>query len=185
MARLGRQTEATLANGRSVCVRDARPRDAGAVLQVVDAVAAEPVTTLLIAPGEATAGDWRRRIVRTRRSPDGLFLVAEVEGEIVGDLGLWPDAHPCSSHVVWFGMSVSAAHRGVGVGGALLETALSWAAAAGYRRAALGVLPGNARAIAFYERHGFVREGVRRGQYRRGDEYHDEVLMARPLTLGR
>jgi putative acetyltransferase len=46
----------------------------------------------------------------------------------------------------------------------------------------LGVFPENERAIAFYERHGFVREGLRRGQYRRGDEYHDEVLMARPLT---
>ena len=42
--------------------------------------------------------------------------------------------------------------------------------------------PDNARAIAFYERHGFVREGLRRAQYRRGDQYHDEVLMARSLT---
>ena len=46
----------------------------------------------------------------------------------------------------------------------------------------LGVFPENARAMAFYERHGFVREGLRREQYRRGDQYHDEVLMARPLT---
>jgi ribosomal protein S18 acetylase RimI-like enzyme len=79
-------------------------------------------------------------------------------------------------------MSVAAGFRGLGAGGALLEAAVAWAAATGFRRVALGVFPANVRAIAFYERHGFGREGVRRGQYRRGDQYHDEVLMARSLT---
>ena len=100
----------------------------------------------------------------------------------MGNLGLWPDANPASAHVAWIGMSVAAGFRGAGAGGALLETALEWAATAGFRRAVLGVFPENARAMAFYERHGFVREGLRREQYRRGDRYHDEVLMARPLT---
>jgi ribosomal protein S18 acetylase RimI-like enzyme len=77
---------------------------------------------------------------------------------------------------------VAAACRGVGAGGALLEAAADWAAEAGFRKVALGVFPENERAIAFYERHGFEREGLRREQYRRGDVYHDEVLMARPLT---
>jgi RimJ/RimL family protein N-acetyltransferase len=79
-------------------------------------------------------------------------------------------------------MSVAVGFRGVGAGGALLEAAVAWASGAGFRRVVLGVFPENAPAIAFYERHGFVREGLRRGQYRRGDQYHDEVLMARPLT---
>ena len=46
------------------------------------------------------------------------------------------------------------------------------------RKVALGVFPDNERAIAVYERAGFVREGVRRMQYRSGDEFRDEVLMA-------
>ena len=100
----------------------------------------------------------------------------------MGNLGLWPDANPASGHVAWIGMSVAAGCRGAGVGGALLEAAAEWAKAAGFRRVVLGVFPENVRAIAFYERHGFVREGLRRAQYRRGDQYHDEVLMARPLT---
>ncbi|HOU29158.1 MAG TPA: GNAT family N-acetyltransferase, partial [Thermoleophilia bacterium] len=71
--------------------------------------------------------------------------------------------------------------RGVGVGGALLETAAAWAGAAGFRKMVLGVLAENVRAQAFYARHGFAREGLRREQYDRGGRYHDEVLMARPL----
>ena len=48
----------------------------------------------------------------------------------------------------------------------------------GLRKLSLGVFPDNARAIAVYERRGFVREGLRRMQYRSGDMYRDEVLMA-------
>jgi RimJ/RimL family protein N-acetyltransferase len=182
VARLGREITVALADGRAVVVRDARKRDARGVTEMLDAVAAEPAVTLVLRSGEAAPGDWRRRIVETLRSPCGLFLVADSRGAVVGNLGLWPDANPASQHVAWVGMSVAAAYRGVGTGGALLEAAVVWAAEAGFRKMALGVFPANDRALAFYERHGFAREGLRRGQYRRGDEYHDEVLMARPLT---
>jgi RimJ/RimL family protein N-acetyltransferase len=182
VARLGPEIALTLADGRAIVVRDARKRDARGVTALLDAVAAEPQATLVLRPGEASAADWRRRIATTLRSPRGLFLIADSNGVVAGNLGSWPDANPASAHVAWIGMSVAAGFRGVGAGGALLEAAAAWAAGAGFRKMALGVFPENERAIAFYERHGFTREGLRRGQYRRGDEYHDEVLMARPLT---
>ncbi len=44
---------------------------------------------------------------------------------------------------------------------------------------ALAVFPDNARAIAVYEHAGFVREGLRRKQYRAdGGVLRDELLMA-------
>ena len=171
-----------LADGRALVVRDARKRDARGVTEMLDAVAAELQATLVLRPGEATPADWRRRIAGALRSPRGLFLVAVSGAAVVGNLGVWPDANPASAHVAWIGMSVAAGFRGAGVGGALLESAVAWAAGADFRKVELGVFPENARAMAFYERHGFVREGLRREQYRRGDQYHDEVLMARPLT---
>ena len=79
-------------------------------------------------------------------------------------------------------MSVADGLRGAGAGGALLEAAVEWAAARRLPSGGARRVPGERPAIAFYERHGFVREGLRREQYRRGDGYHDEVLMARPLT---
>ena len=156
MARLGREIEVKLADGRALVVRDARKRDARGVTAMLDAVAAEPQVTLVLQPGEAVPADWRRRITDSLRAPRGLFLIADSAGSVVGNLGLWPDANPASAHVAWIGMSVADGFRGVGAGGALLETALEWAASAGFRRAVLGVFPENARAMAFYERHGFV-----------------------------
>ena len=48
----------------------------------------------------------------------------------------------------------------------------------GLRKLSLGVFPDNERAIAVYEKRGFVREGLRRMQYRSGGAFRDEVLMA-------
>jgi RimJ/RimL family protein N-acetyltransferase len=59
-----------------------------------------------------------------------------------------------------------------------VEAAQRWAADRGLRKVSLGVFPDNGRAIAVYEKRGFVREGLRRMQYRSGSEFRDEVLMA-------
>jgi ribosomal protein S18 acetylase RimI-like enzyme len=76
-------------------------------------------------------------------------------------------------------MSVGAAYRGVGVGSALLEAALAWAAAADFTKVVLSAFPHNTGAIAFYERHGFTFEGRRPRQFLREGRYIDEVLMGR------
>ncbi len=91
------------------------------------------------------------------------------------------DPHPASAHVLMLGMSVARDCRGLGLGGALLESALRWAAQGDALKVELSVFAHNAPAIAFYERHGFAREGLRRRQLVRAGEYHDEVLMARFL----
>ena len=76
-------------------------------------------------------------------------------------------------------MSVGAAYRGVGVGSALLQATLAWAADVGYSRVVLSAFPHNTRAIAFYERHGFTLEGCRPRQFCRDGCYIDELLMGR------
>jgi RimJ/RimL family protein N-acetyltransferase len=55
---------------------------------------------------------------------------------------------------------------------------VDWARSTGVRKLELHVFPHNEPAIALYERFGFVREGYRRGHYRRGRDYVDAILMA-------
>jgi len=182
VAKLGGEIATVLADGRELRVRDARARDARPLARLLDAIAAEPQVTLLMMPGQFGAGVWRRRISDAVADPRCLQLTAELDGELVGNLALRPDPHPCSGHVASVGMSVGEPWRGLGVGGALLEASATWARAHAVRTLTLGVFPENRRAINFYERHGFVREGLRRAQYHRDGRYHDEVLMARFLT---
>jgi ribosomal protein S18 acetylase RimI-like enzyme len=73
-------------------------------------------------------------------------------------------------------------HRfhGTGVGKRLMDSALDGARRARKRRALLGVYAHNRRAIAFYERHGFVAIGTRR--FSVGANHYDDLVLALPLT---
>lgn len=180
MAALRRPLSVALNDGRDVVLRSAQPQDARRLARLIDEVAAEPEATLLTLPGETGARQWRRRIRDAATAPRALLLVALADDIVVGQVHVRPEAHR-SRHVAVIGIAVAKAWRGVGLGTALVEAALLWAATEGYVKAALSVFATNAGAIGFYEAQGFAREGLRRAHLRRRDEYHDEMLMARFL----
>lgn len=70
--------------------------------------------------------------------------------------------------------------RGRGLGAALLDTLLRWAADAGANEIFLDVRPSNAAAISLYESRGFVEIGRRPRYFRNPVE--DAVEMRAPLT---
>ena len=89
-----------------------------------------------------------------------------------------------SSHVATLGsFAMHAAFRGRGFGAKAIEEIVDVARSRGVRRLELLVEVDNPRAIRFYERHGFVKEGILRGAVRRAGERHDvdEIAMARLL----
>src|SRR5262245_54168595 len=66
---------------------------------------------------------WRKRIADC--APEDYFLVAEVKGEVVGNLGLHAAAKtPRRRHAGYVGMSVRDDWQGKGVGTALLAAAI-------------------------------------------------------------
>jgi putative acetyltransferase len=73
--------------------------------------------------------------------------------------------------------------RGRGFGSRAIEETVHFARSQGVRRLELLVETDNPRAIRFYEKHGFVREGILRGAVRRASDPHDvdELAMARLL----
>jgi RimJ/RimL family protein N-acetyltransferase len=161
-----------------VIVRPARPADADGLAKLGQAVGSEPEGWLVSTNGWRDASDERRYLRAIRRYPNAAVYVAEEAGVIVGRLSIARDQHPASRHVADLGLMVAADHRRRGVGTALLEAAVEWASQAGVRKLELHVFPWNKAAIALYDRFGFVREGYRRGHYRRGEEYVDAILMA-------
>ena len=159
-------------------IRPARPRDAGPLVSLAEDVASEPEGWLITDGGWRTAADERRYLKALRRYSDAAVFVAEGADGIVGRLSLGRDPHPASRHVADLGLMVAAGHRRQGIGRALLEQAVAWAAEVGVRKLELHVFPHNEGAIALYESFGFRREGYRQGHYRRGRDYVDAVLMA-------
>jgi GNAT superfamily N-acetyltransferase len=82
-----------------------------------------------------------------------LVLVAEAEGELVGYIaGHLTRRFGCDGELQW--LAVAPDRRGGGVADALFARLAEWFAAQGVRRVCVDVVPENARARAFYRRHG-------------------------------
>ncbi len=177
------EEELNIATGSGVRVRRAVPGDATRAVVLASAVAGEEEGWLLADARWRSAGDERRYIRALQRHPDAAVYVAELEsGELVGRLSLMRDPHPSSSHVADLGLMVAATHRRRGIGTALMRAAEDWANTAGVTKLELHVFPHNSGAIALYEKLGYEREGLRRGQYASSDGgRRDVVLMAKQL----
>lgn len=114
------------------------------------------------------------------RDPNGVELVAVIGGRVAGHLGVIGNTAPRRKHVASFGLCVHPDDQGKGVGGALLralvDLADNWL---NLVRVELTVAADNTRAIALYERHGFVHEGRARCDSFRAGRYVDTLHMAR------
>lgn len=158
----------------------------GLVIRARRPADAEAVATLHNLPG------FRAGTLRTpfhspeeiRKGIEGLAagnmaLVAELDGRIVGDIGL-NRLSGRRNHVASIGMGVHDDFTGRGIGSALLgeivATADAWL---NIRRLELTVFTDNVPAIALYQRFGFVREGHLRDFAFRAGRYADAYSMAR------
>ncbi|MFJ3497294.1 GNAT family N-acetyltransferase [Streptomyces sp. NPDC086091] len=111
------------------------------------------------------------------------YLVAEIDGRVVGYLRLVPATGlACNAHVRQIqGLAVADTARGRGVGRALVRAAVEETRRAGARRLTLRVLGHNAPARALYAAEGFTVEGVLPGEFLLDGAYVDDVLMGRPV----
>lgn len=110
------------------------------------------------------------------------IIVAEVEGEIVGQAQLERSEFDAASHVCEIGILVDPDHRGKGVGSALLKKTVDTAKQLGFEKICLQVFHTNIIAISLYQKFGFREVGRRRKQFKMGNVYIDEILMERFLT---
>ena len=159
-----------------ITVRHAEPEDYEAMHRIMSAPKVAMGTLQLpLQPAEA----WRKRLAEP---PDGLsLLVACVEGEVVGNLGLetFPN-RPRVRHAGSLGMAVRDDWQGKGVGTMLMRAALdladNWL---NLTRIELTVYVDNSSAVALYKRFGFEIEGTHRRYAFRNGEYVDAYSMAR------
>lgn len=163
-----------------IVVREADPGDADALVALLRDLLAEPGMNIPLQPDEMTHTVDSVRAALAE--PRAIRLVATHDGVVVGELGLKPiSARRALLHVATLGLSVARAWRRRGVGRALMAEGIARAPARGFSRLELNVYARNAAAIALYEELGFELEGRRRRFIRDGDDYLDDLLMARLL----
>lgn len=164
-------------------IREATPADAGNLVAYLKALVAEPGICIPLTPEEVVSVEQERAMLDDfSRSERALMLIAQAEGQLVGELSLKAISPRRSiAHVGTLGMSVKSDWRRKGVGRELLAAAIEWAPSAGIKRIELYVYARNEPAIRLYETAGFTHEGRRRGFIREGDAYLDDFVMSRWL----
>lgn len=164
-----------LKSGQTVTIRQAIPSDAEAVLAYIHQIAGE-TTFLTMTPGELqmTPEQEAAYFQECIDTENKVFLLAVVDDTVMGACSFAGGRRQRTQHAGEFGMSVRKSDWGQGIGRLLVETLLRWARSTTVvRKVNLRVRTDNPRAIALYERCGFVLEGTQRHEMHVGDEFHD------------
>ncbi len=121
---------------------------------------------------QVNTAPWSERSFRNELDhPQGIFLTALVEGQVVGYGGVWlviDEAHVTT-------VAVDPAHQRQGIGMKLMVALLEKSRNQGMLCATLEVRAGNAAAIELYKKLGFVIAATRKAYY--PDNKEDAVVM--------
>ena len=163
----------------SFCIRQAREEDLTGLVGAIRAaigdgqhVQAETVADIVDSEGV---------LLRHNDIESRVFFVATVREEVVGWVHLKHRDLAKLSHTAELTLGVLDAYQGQGIGSHLLERGLEWAGSQGTERIYNSVPATNERGIDFFRSHGFEEEARRTDHYKIGEEYVDEVMMARRL----
>ena len=165
----------------NVLIREAQADDAAELIAYIQRLADERTFGILLSPGEfnPTIEQEQQIIAEFAAADNSIFLVAVVDGQIIGVLTCRGGARQAIRHTTTLGMSVHREWRDRGIGHALLTHAVEWARGTGVvKRIELQVFINNARARHLYEKVGFQIEGQRRQAVFRDGEYFDDLIMA-------
>jgi RimJ/RimL family protein N-acetyltransferase len=161
-------------------IRQAVAGDAEGLIDHVIRITNEPHNNVTRDPGQwtMTVEEEREFIAKAAGNPDAFFVVATLDGQIVGSARIDRAARLTARHVASLGISVDAAYRRRGVGMALMRAMIDWARAQGLRRVELKVFTRNAAAIGLYVKLGFIMEGLHRKAFLKQGVWVDEYTMA-------
>ncbi|MBZ9621443.1 GNAT family N-acetyltransferase [Clostridium sp. FP2] len=132
--------------------------------------------------GLLTPEDFEKLIYEDSIANKNIFLVAEVEGKIVGFTRCEGSKLSRFIHKAEFGICILKEYWGYGIGKVLIENTLIWADNVGIEKISLTVVEINTKAIQLYKRYGFVQEGLLiKDRIHKDGKYYNSVIMGRLL----
>ena len=169
-----------LKNGKEALLRNGDAADGAAVYEVFNATHAETDFLLSYPEENSYTPEEEARFLREKTdSPDGIEIVAVVDGRIAGTAGIEAVGRKYKvRHRADFGISVLKEYWGLGIGRALAQACIRCARDAGYVQLELNVVAENERALALYRSLGFEEFGRNpRGFNSRASGFQEVVYM--------
>ena len=166
-------------DGRALLIREARGRDARAVLEYLDLISQE-TDFLTFGPGEfrLTKKEEFNYLKKCRAAQNCLYLLALLEETVIGTLSFEAGTRPRIQHAGEFGISVLKKYWGIGIASSLIDSLLEWSTDGNkIKKINLRVRADNHRAITLYKQKGFVVEGILKNEIFLDNTYYDNLWM--------
>jgi RimJ/RimL family protein N-acetyltransferase len=171
-----------LKDGSTVTIRTPRSGDVDELLAFINGLVKEDAMVLANKPFKRKEEvRWLRDTLKGLKTGKKIYLVAEVNGKIVGGTEITRDSGK-SEHVGGFGISIKDGYRNAGLGTALANEVIKQAKKSGFKLVTLEVFECNPRAIHTYEKVGFRRVGrIPKKLYHKG-RYVGGIQMAQEIS---
>lgn len=168
-----------LPDGNMITIRKARKADAKAILEYIDTICTES-DNLTFGKGEFDINIEQEEdfIENASKKNNALYLVAEFENKIIGNLTFSAGKRPRISHSGEFGVGVIKEYWGQGIGTELINCLIEWSKNSGIiRKLNLRVRNDNYKAIHLYKKLGFCEEGIVTRDFLIKGIFYDSILM--------
>ncbi|SFJ61638.1 Protein N-acetyltransferase, RimJ/RimL family [Halobacillus dabanensis] len=164
-------------------IRAANVNDAPAYRTLIQSLEAE-TDYLLFGKGERkwSVEQVEELLEKLEQAETSIIFLSEEEEEILGHVTVLGGGAPRNGHVGNVITGVLQKKKGTGMATKLFNHLFKWALEVGITRLELTVMVHNERAIRFYERMGFEKEGVKRNSLVVRGTPVDEYMMAKILV---
>ena len=179
----------TLGDSRKVVLREANLRDLDKLLAFINGLVSEKrrdENSQLFTGFESRLtkrqeAEWLNDLVRRIRRGDTISVLAELDGEVVGNGEITRGSYMETRHHGHIGLTIRGAYRGLGIGREMVKVLLTEARRQGLRTVHVEFLSTNKAAARVYEKAGFKRVGNVPGKVYRKGRFLDSLIMARRL----
>jgi len=166
-------------NNEKVIIRKANKSDAKSLIEYLNIIGGESdFLTFGIGQIGISVEQEEEFITNTINKKNALFIVARVDGKIVGNLNFSGGLRQRNAHVGEFGVSVLKEYWGNGIGEELIKYLIDWSKNSGIiRKINLRVRTDNTRGIYLYKKLGFLEEGIIKRDFLINGEFYDSLIM--------
>ncbi|WML34154.1 GNAT family protein [Clostridium sp. OS1-26] len=168
-----------IVNQEKVIIRKANQSDSKALIKYLNIIGGES-DFLTFGLGEfgITVEQEEEFIKNTLKKDNSLFIIAEVNGKVIGNLNFSGGPRQRNAHVGEFGVSVLKEYWGNSIGEELIRYLVNWSKNSGIiRKINLRVRTDNKAGINLYKKIGFLEEGVLKRDYLINGEFYDSLAM--------
>jgi diamine N-acetyltransferase len=171
------QLNTAFLEGEKVVLRPFEKEDLVHVRKWTNDPEVRPLIGEVMPMNQASAEAW---FEKAKNDPDRVWFVIVIKdsGQVIGETGLLRMFHAWRTTDLTIIIGEKSAW-GKGYGKEAIKLLMDYAfGSLNFHRIAIGVVSTNERALRFYERAGFRKEGVQRDGYYYDHKYHDFVMMS-------